>query len=302
MKNCLSKLFPPRGLALAITAILLCSAATAFSEERTTNLYWAPEAATITGLEVDKILNFIFWLTTAVFVLVTTVYIYYLIKYRRRRGVKAHYCHGNNALEVVWTTIPTVIFLGLAIWSNQVWSKIHRDPPEDALRVDIVSYQFGFDMRYAGLDGVLGGADDLGFTMENKFAKHEDDPAGLDDFETVELVLPVNRPVHVYLRSRDVIHSFYVPEFRIYQDAVPGRTIGWVWFEVIRTGNFELACSQLCGTGHYNMKARIRVLPQEDFDAWYKEKAEEAAVAAGITPATEKLVSVTEGVRPPSLD
>jgi cytochrome c oxidase subunit 2 len=74
------------------------------------------------------------------------------------------------------------------------------------------------------------------------------------------------------LRSRDVIHSFYVPEFRIYQDAVPGRTIGWIWFKTLRSGNFQLACSQLCGKGHYNMKAPIRVVSQEEYDKWYAEK------------------------------
>lgn len=293
------KISPTIFLLTLTAALLVFLAPEAAAEQRTTNLYWAPEAVTISGQEVDKILNFIFWLTTTVFVLVTTVYIYYLVRYRRRKGVKAHYCHGNNTLEIVWTTIPTVIFLGLAIWSNQVWSEIHRDPPENALKVDIVSYQFGFDMRYAGLDGVLGGADDMGFTMENKFAKKEGDVAGLDDFETVELVIPANRPVHVYLRSRDVIHSFYVPEFRLYQDAVPGRTIGWVWFEVIRPGQFELACSQLCGTGHYNMKARIRVLPEEEFDKWYQEKAQAAAVAAGLVNPSKKLVSAAAEITTP---
>jgi cytochrome c oxidase subunit 2 len=251
------------------------------------NPYWAPENVTVGGELVDILLNTIFWLTTVVFILVTTVYIYFLVRYRRRAGVKAHYSHGNNALEVVWTAIPAAIFLGLALWGNHYWSILHSDPPEGALKVDIVSYQFGFDMRYAGRDGVLGSADDLSFTMENRFGQDADDPAGVDDFSALELVIPANRPVHFYLRSRDVIHSFYVPAFRLYQDMVPGRTVGWVWVEVKRPGEFELACSQLCGTGHFNMKARIRVLDPEAFDAWYAERAEAAAVAAGLPPAEE---------------
>jgi cytochrome c oxidase subunit 2 len=153
--------------------------------------------------------------------------------------------------------------------------------------VDIVSYQFGFDMRYGGRDGVLGAADDMNFTPENRFAQDPDDPNGADDFTSTELVLPANRPVHVFLRSRDVIHSFYVPAFRLYQDMVPGRTIGWVWFEVKTPGEWDLACSQLCGTGHYNMKARIRVLEPEAFDQWYAEKAEAAAVSAGLPAAAD---------------
>lgn len=252
----------------------------AIAEERISNLYWAPENATEHGKQVDLLLNFIFVLTAVVFFAVNIVFVYYLIRYRRRPGVKAEYHHGNNALEVVWTTIPTLIFLGLAVWSNQVWFDIFDEPPEDSLQVDIVSYQFGWDMRYAGKDGVLGSATDEAMDLENKFGIDWSDPAAEDDFETNELVLPVGRPVHIFLRSRDVIHSIYVPEFRLYQDAVPGRTIGYVWFVVTRTGNFELACSQLCGTGHYNMKAPIRVLPEEEFDAWYAERSAEAVERA----------------------
>jgi cytochrome c oxidase subunit II len=93
------------------------------------------------------------------------------------------------------------------------------------------------------------------------------------------LVIPSGKPINIVLNSRDVIHSFYVPFFRLYQDAVPGRTISWVWFKVERPGNFELACSQLCGTGHYNMKAPIRVVPPEEYDKWYAGKVQAAATA-----------------------
>ena len=101
---------------------------------------------------------------------------------------------------------------------------------------------------------------------ENKFGVVEADAAGKDDFTSTELVIPFGKPINIVLNSRDVIHSFYVPFFRLYQDAVPGRTISWVWFKVERPGNFELACSQLCGTGHYNMKAPIRVVSQEEYE------------------------------------
>lgn len=262
---------------LVTTLVLTVPAAVA--ETRTDNLYWAPPNVTVGGKDIDMLLNFIFWLTLAVFIGTQGVYIYYLIRYRRRPGVKAHYSHGNNYLEVIWTSIPTAIFIILAIVGNRIWFNLHRTPPEDALRIDVVSYQFGWDFRYAGKDGQLGDASSSLFTIDNKFGVKAEDKAGADDFTSTELVIPVGKAVNILLRSRDVIHSFYVPEFRLYQDAVPGRTISWVWFEVIRPGNFELACSQLCGTGHYNMKAKIRVLPQEEFDAWYAEKMEKAATA-----------------------
>lgn len=268
MKNPLLKV---AALALVLMAPLVGWA------EPTGSVYWAPPTATTGGEKVDSLLNFIFGLTLAVFILTQTVYIIYLVRYRKRPGHKAHYSHGNNTLEIIWTAIPTAIFLLLAVWSNHVWFQLTESgPPKDAISIDIVSYQFGWDMRYPGADGKLGAADVKKISMENKFGLVEDDLAATDDFSSTELVIPVGKPVHVLLRSRDVIHSFYVPAFRLYQDAVPGRTIKWVWFETTRTGNFELACSQLCGTGHYNMKAKIRVVPQEEYDKWFAEKAAKA--------------------------
>jgi cytochrome c oxidase subunit 2 len=264
--------------------LLLAGSFDALAEVRERNLYWAPEAATVGAKKVDTLLNFIFYLTAAVFVLTQTVYIYYLVKYRKRPGSKAYYSHGNNKLEIIWTAIPTAIFLGLVIYSNRLWAELHSPPPEGAVKVDVVSYQFGWDMRYAGADGQLGKVDVHSYSVDNKFGLVPDDAAGDDDFSSTELVIPVNKPVHIYLHSRDVIHSFYVPQFRLYQAAVPGRTIAWVWFEPTRTGNFELACSQICGSGHYNMKAPIRVVSQEEFEKWQagkiSAKAEEAKAAA----------------------
>ena len=264
--------------------LLLAGSFDALAEVRERNLYWAPEAATVGAKKIDTLLNFIFYLTAAVFVLTQSVYIYYLVKYRKRPGSKAYYSHGNNKLEIIWTAIPTAIFLGLVIYSNRLWAELHSPPPEGAVKVDVVSYQFGWDMRYAGADGQLGKVDVHSYSVDNKFGLVPDDAAGDDDFASTELVIPVNKPVHIYLHSRDVIHSFYVPQFRLYQAAVPGRTIAWVWFEPTRTGNFELACSQICGSGHYNMKAPIRVVSQEEFEKWQagkiSAKAEEAKAAA----------------------
>jgi cytochrome c oxidase subunit 2 len=264
--------------------VLLAGSFDVLAEVRERNLYWAPEAATVGAKKIDTLLNFIFYLTAAVFVLTQSVYIYYLVKYRKRPGSKAYYSHGNNKLEIIWTAIPTAIFLGLVIYSNRLWSELHSPPPEGSVKVDVVSYQFGWDMRYAGADGQLGKVDVHSYSVDNKFGLVPDDAAGDDDFSSTELVIPVNKPVHIYLHSRDVIHSFYVPQFRLYQAAVPGRTIAWVWFEPTRTGNFELACSQICGSGHYNMKAPIRVVTQEEFEKWQagkiNAKAEEAKAAA----------------------
>lgn len=244
------------------------------------NLYWTPENVTVGGEKIDFLLNIIFGLTLAAFILTQVVFVFYLVKYRRKPGAKAHYRHGNNRLELVWTAIPALIFLGLVFLSNHVWFKLHHDPPPDALRVNVSSFQFGWDFRYPGDDGKLGRTDVRAIANDNKFGLSKNDPDAVDDFTSNELVVPVGRPVNIILNSRDVIHSFYVPQFRIYQDAVPGRTISWVWFETTKTGNFELACSQLCGQGHYNMKAPIRVVTQEEYDKWYADKAKAATEAA----------------------
>ncbi len=269
----LLRLFP------LIIVTLLGGITNAPAEERTGNLYWAPPSITTGGDQIDVLINFIFWLTIAVFVATQTVYIVYLVKYRRRPGHKAHYSHGNNTLEFWWTIIPTAIFLTLAIWGNRVWHDLTQgEIPPDAITIDIVSYQFGWDLRYAGADRQLGRGDVERMSLENKYGVDPEDPAGKDDFTSTELVIPVGKTVQVLLRSRDVIHSFYVPAFRLYQDAVPGRTIKWVNFTTTKTGELEIACSQLCGTGHYNMKAKIRILPVEEYEEWYAKKS--AAVLA----------------------
>ncbi|MGA1128791.1 MAG: cytochrome c oxidase subunit II [Chthoniobacterales bacterium] len=276
--------------ALLLGAVLVPDA---FAGVRDTNLYWAPECVTVGGQRVDSLLNFIFYLTGAVFLLTQAVYIYYLVKYRKRPGSRAYYSHGNNKLEIIWTAIPTAIFIGLVIYSNRLWSELHSEPPADSVRVDIVGYQFGWDMRYPGADGKLGKVDTKLYSTENKFALVPDDPAGADDFSSTELVVPVGKPVHIYLHSRDVIHSFYVPEFRLYQAAVPGRTIAWVWFETTKTGDFQLACSQISGSGHYNMTAPIRVATPAECDTGPagKSAAKAAEAQSASTTASPPLVA-----------
>jgi cytochrome c oxidase subunit 2 len=282
---------PPTILPLLLLGCLIACwfAPAAHAESRTNNPYWTAPAATVDALKTDTIINAIFYLTVGIFVVVQAVYTYYLIRYRRRPGHKAHYIHGNNKAELIWTATPTVVFLSLAIWGDSVWKDMTSTPaPVDAIEVEVVGYQFAWDLRYAGADGKLDEIDieKMG-GVENKFGLSRADWAESDDFSSTEMVIPVGKPVHVILRSRDVIHSFYVPEFRLYQDAVPGRTIDWMWFVTIREGTFALACSQLCGTGHYNMQAPIRVVSQAEYDDWsarkMKSRAEELKAAKDAT-------------------
>ncbi len=282
----LPKSFLPIALGIFFAVFL---APETMAESRTNNPYWTAPPATLDALKTDTIINVIFYLTVGVFVLVQAFYIYYLIRYRRRPGVKAHYIHGNNKAELIWTATPTVVFLSLAIWGDSVWKDMTTTPaPVDAIEVEVVGYQFAWDLRYAGADGKLDQVDMAKMGgAENKFGLSRVDWSESDDFSATEMVIPVGKPVHVILRSRDVIHSFYVPEFRLYQDAVPGRTIDWMWFVTTREGNFALACSQLCGTGHYNMQAPIRVVSQAEYDEWaagkMKSREEELKAARDAT-------------------
>ena len=269
-------------------ACALFLAAPAFAEQRSGNIWGLPPCVTVHGEKIDSLFMIIFWLTAGVFVVTQVTYIYFLIAYRKRPGHKAYYSHGSNTLEVIWTTAPTIVFLMLAIYGNRLWEEIHSPAPSNALVVDVSSYQFGWQMRYPGITGNLAPMDVRKITDQNPFGTDAADPLTSQDVIASELVIPVGRPVHLLLHSRDVIHSFYVPEFRLYQDCVPGRTIGWVWFQATRTGDFQLACNQLCGTGHYNMKAPIRVVTEEEFQKWLKPRQQKNATSSPVASLTPR--------------
>ncbi len=268
---------------LALAALLAGPVATAHAELRNYNLWWSPKAVTAGGHEIDLLFMVIFWLTLFVFIVTQTVYIIFMVKYRYRKGVKAVYSHGNNKLELIWTATPAAIFIILALWSDREWLLLRSPAPKEALSIDLVAYQFGFHIRNPGKDGHLGSYDQAWITKgTNDFGLDptQDDPQGHDDYTSEnELTLPVGRPVNVILRSEDVIHAFYVPEFRMYQDILPGRKIDWVWFTPEVVGHYALACNQLCGNGHYNMQAKINVVSTEDYAKLVQEKSDNAIEA-----------------------
>jgi len=268
----MARIHPLRGLAFLTAFVLTLSNAQA--EIRETSVWWLPRNVNMFGHDVDFLFYVILLLTGVAFVGVFVAMILFLIKYRYRPGVPAIHTHGNNALEVIWTTIPAFIFLALAIYGNEQWSKMRRQtPPANALPVAVVGEQFGWNVRYPGPDGKLAKMVAAKISKENPFGVDLADPTGLDDFTTYnELVFPVGRPVRLYLGSKDVIHAFYVPEFRLYQDMVPGRVYDFVWLKAEATGNFQLACNQLCGQGHYKMFGKLSVVPEFDYEAWAKSK------------------------------
>jgi cytochrome c oxidase subunit 2 len=246
---------------LAAAAGLLVAAAVA-APAAAALPFWMklPEGVSSYSDRIDGIFRLILWITGVIFVVVELLLIFFLVRYRHREGRRARYTHGSNRLEVIWTIVPAVICVILALVSRRTWADIKQSLPKDALAIEITAEQFAWNIRYPGPDGRFGTADDV---------------ASLN-----QLHFPVGRPVVATLRSKDVIHSFFLPEFRVKQDAVPGMSTR-IWFDATRAGQWEIACAELCGLGHYRMKGFVTVEPQEDFEKWL---ATQAAEASGTPP------------------
>ena len=220
--------------------------------------WWLPLQGSTFAPQIDGLFLAILIITGLAFVIVEAGLIWFVIKYRGRPGRKAHYTHGNAKAEVVWTAIPAVTVVALGLVSNHYWKEIKgRDSiPADAYPIAIHAKQFEWQVTYPGADGKLGTADD--FTVRN------------------QLHVPVGRPIVVILTSEDVIHSFWVPVLRVKQDAVPGLTIR-AWFQATVPGEYELGCAELCGMGHYRMRARVFVHSAAEYDAWAHQQAQGGA-------------------------
>lgn len=227
---------------------------------------WLPDASTAVAQEIDDLFNLILIITGVVFVLVFAVMIYFLIRYRQRSGHKAIYNHGNTKLEIIWTVIPAIIVVALGFLSRSVWADLKQRAPSEAsaLVIDLKPRQFQWDITYPGSDGKHGTPDDI-VTIN-------------------QLHVPAAKDVLLNMTAQDVIHSFFVPELRNKQDAVPGM-VTKMWFNVPKPGNFEIACAELCGLGHYRMRGYLTVHDPAAFDAWYTKQKQEKAAELAPPPA-----------------
>jgi cytochrome c oxidase subunit II len=215
-------------------------------------LQWLPEDVSTFGQEIDSLFYLIYYITGVAFILVTVLMVVFVVIYRERNdGRRATYSHGNTTLEIIWTVIPAAIFIMLSFMSVNTWAKIKRHAPESDFEIAVAAKQFNWEVSYAGADGKLGTDDDVKFDND--------------------IHVPVNKAVRVQLSSKDVIHSFFLPNLRLKQDAVPGRTI-LVWFEAVKPGKYELPCAELCGFGHSGMKGWLYVHTPEEYKKWAEEK------------------------------
>jgi cytochrome c oxidase subunit 2 len=195
---------------------------------------------------------------------------YVVWKYRDRgQTERATYTHGSNRLEVIWTVVTAVIFIGLAVMGQSVWASLHfNKAPAGSFQVEVVAQQFQWNFHYPGKDAVFGRTDPamIDDSALNYIGLDAADPNTKDDVVHSVIAVPAGQPVELLLRSRDVIHNFWVPQLRFKQDLVPGMVIR-VHFTANRPGKYELACAELCGQFHFRMKSFMLVLPPDEHQA-----------------------------------
>lgn len=245
--------------------------------------WWSTEIASNWGY-IDDTIDLTFWVTGLVFIAVVLFTAYCVLRYRYKEGRRAEYEPENAKLEI-WLTSLTAIGVavmlapGLFVWGQFV------TVPDDAVEVEVVGSQWQWGYRYPGADGVLGTSDVANFSGDNTFGLNTNDAASMDDIliEGDDMHLELGKPVKVLLRGVDVLHNFYVPEFRAKMDMVPG-TITYVWFTPIRTGTFDVLCFELCGVGHYTMRGTVVVDEPADYQIWLAEQSTftELMAEAGI--------------------
>jgi cytochrome c oxidase subunit 2 len=250
-----------------VLAILLVVAACAYL--LLAHPWWFPVGVSAHSASVDHQFSVAFWLLGCLFV---AGHVLLATSLLRSHG-KARHPSGDWRLELFWTLAIAAVFFGFNIAGIRLWSQMKFQQPEaGAIQVEVTGAQFKWYFRYAGPDGALGRTDAQRYARPNEgnpLGIDPGDPAGQDDIISNALVLPVGRDVDLTLRSQDVIHSLFIPAMRFKQDAVPGMNIH-AHFRPIQTGTYEISCAELCGLGHYRMRAEVRVLTQQDFKYWLK--------------------------------
>jgi cytochrome c oxidase subunit 2 len=231
--------------------------------------WWFPPAISEHGPAYDQQFLITIIVVGISFVLAQVGLGYLVWRYRDTgRGERALYSHGSNRLEMTWTAITALIFISLAVLGQRVWASLHFQPaPPGTAQIEVVAQQFQWNFHYPGADKKFGRTDpqlikdaDLNFV-----GLDQQDPAANDDAVVASLAVPLNRPVELTLRSKDVTHSFWVPPLRFKQDLVPGMNIK-VHFTANKAGKYELACAELCGQFHFKMKSYMLVIPGNEYD------------------------------------
>lgn len=268
---------------------------------------YEPPVASEHGVVTDSL----FWITMAVtgivFIITHVLLFIFPYKYQYRETRKAAFFPDNNRLEVIWTIVPGVVLAGLVISGWMAWSDITAPAPENAHVVEIMGYQFAWDVRYPGKDKVLGDYDFRLTTASNSHGIDFTDKNSVDDFPSPKIVIPKGEPVLFKIRARDVLHSVFAPHMRLKMDAVPGMPTRF-WFvptkttEEMRTElndpefEYEIACTEVCGRGHFSMRKVIEVVEPAAYQKWLTEQKtfiqQNPALAGGVSVETKELAEI----------
>jgi cytochrome c oxidase subunit 2 len=239
-----------------------------------------PVQASTHAAELDHMTVLVHWLMLVLFVGWGAFFLFVLVRFRKGANPRASYTGAKGKFakgtEVLVAIVEIVLLVGYAIpaWATRV---TEIPSGSEAVIVRVVAEQFAWNVHYPGRDGMFGRSDIKLVSAENPLGLDRTDPNGRDDIATInQLNLPIDRPVLVHLSTKDVVHSFGLYEMRVKQDAIPGMEIP-VWFVPNRAGDYEIACSQLCGLGHYRMRGFVTVQSQAEFDAWMAEQEKELA-------------------------
>ena len=264
--------------------------------------YGPHSSASEHGVRIDSMMAWTLAVTYVAFIITHILLFWYAYKYRTRKGRKAQFISHNNTLEIVWTGVPAIIMTFLVINGLDAWNDIMGDVglDEDIMEIEATGYQFGWQMRYPGSDGLIGKKDFRLITGANPLGQDWTDGKNYDDIHPNDVVLPVGQKVRVRITAQDVLHDFYLPQFRVKMDAVPGLPTYFVFtptkttrewrrdlseYEEYQlpdpdedgkmlweTANYELACAELCGTGHWSMAKKVIVLEEDEYEAWEAEQ------------------------------
>jgi cytochrome c oxidase subunit II len=250
-------------LALLIGLVTLVTTAGFLSRR-----FWMPGAINPHALSFDSWFTIVIAALGIVFVAAQVALAWVIVKHRDR-GQRAAHSHGAPRLEIFWTAATAVIFLAAAGGGARLWSGLHLTETPGAMRVEVLAKQFAWNFRYAGPDGRFSRTklELRNDATGNPFGIDDTDPAARDDVSNAALRVPAGQPIELRLNAQDVIHSFFVRELRIKQDAVPGMEIP-LRFVADKPGTYEIACAELCGLGHHQMRSVLIVMPPTEFQSW----------------------------------
>jgi cytochrome c oxidase subunit 2 len=271
-----------------------------------------PVAASEHGVAIDKLMS-INWIVLFITFLITQILLFFFaFKYKFNKNRRAFYFHDNNKLEAIWTVIPTIVLASLIVTGLQEWNDItNKSDKMEGLKIQIYAKQFDFTARYAGEDKNLAKTNFRLISDSNPLGVDSLDKYAADDIIAKELVMPKGAEIELVINSRDVIHSVYLPHFRVQMNAVPGMTTRFSFKPTMTTAEMQketnnpkfeyvLLCNKVCGVAHYNMKMPVRVVEMAEYQDWLKAQplvfpVASEATAGASTATAESAATMTTG-------